>query len=245
MAKPVKHYGQWRIRWIDAEGRRRSETHEDRAEAVRALRTHEAEADEIRRGLRRPEIADKTFEDLAKYWIECRIGGARNVGLLAVLYGCGLRRSEAVGLDLSDFDAPTGALTVGRAKGNKQRIVYLTNGARLALDAWLRFRGEISGPLFFPVTQAGVVTARRMSDQAVFDLVRRLARRAGVAKFGPHDLRRSHISDALDAGADISALAVLCGHSQVTTTSRYDRRGERARRRAAETIHVPFTPKGS
>jgi site-specific recombinase XerD len=171
-------------------------------------------------------------------------GGARNVGLLAVLYGCGLRRSEAVGLDLDDFDPAASSLTVRRAKGGKQRVVYATHGGRLALDAWLRFRGDVSGPLFLPVTQAGVVAVRRLSDQAVYDLVRRLARRAGVATFGPHDLRRSHISDAMDAGADISALAALVGHSQVSTTARYDRRGERARRRAAETVHVPFAPAG-
>ena len=92
-----------------------------------------------------------------------------------------------------------------------------------------------------PVSQTGIIATRGMSDQAVLGLVRRLARRAKIPMFSPHDLRRTFIGDMLDAGADIASVAALAGHSQVTTTTRYDRRGERARRRAAETIHVPFT----
>jgi len=68
MAKPTKHYGQWRIRWTDEAGQRRSEVHEDHKQAAHALRQHEVEVEERRRGLRPPATVPKTFADAAAYW---------------------------------------------------------------------------------------------------------------------------------------------------------------------------------
>lgn len=167
-------------------------------------------------------------------------GGARNAALLAVLYGAGLRRSEIVSLDIHDFDTTSGVLTV-KGKGNKERVSYVTNGARSALDSWLLYRGDAPGPLFVSVTKGGTITIRRLTDQSVLDISRRVARRAEIARFSPHDLRRTFIGDMLDLGVDISTVQQLAGHAQVTTTARYDRRGEHVRRRAAEMLHVPFT----
>jgi integrase/recombinase XerD len=166
-------------------------------------------------------------------------GGARDAALLGVGYGAGLRRSEIVGLDLSDYDRRTGILVV-RGKGNKERQAYVTNGSRNALETWLAIRGEAPGAMFHAVNRAGRIARRRMSDQAVYMLLVRLAVKAKVDRFAPHDLRRSFIGDLLDAGADISTVAALCAHANVATTMKYDRRGERTRRRAAELLHVPF-----
>lgn len=165
--------------------------------------------------------------------------GARDAAALALLYGSGLRRAELVTLDLSDFDAATGALLI-RGKGNKERRAFMTGRARAALEAWIARRGDAPGPLLLPVTRAGSVLARRMSGQAVADVVSRVVRRAMVGFLTPHDLRRSFIGDLLDAGADIVTVQALAGHADPRTTSRYDRRGDRAKRRAVELLHVPY-----
>ncbi len=72
-------------------------------------------------------------------------GGARNAALLGLLYGSGLRRSEAVALDIDHFEPATSKLLI-HGKGNKQRTVFVTNGAREALDAWLEVRKPYKTP---------------------------------------------------------------------------------------------------
>jgi integrase len=166
--------------------------------------------------------------------------GVRDAALLAILYAGGLRRSEAVGLDLSDYQPETGALTVRGGKGRKDRIVYASNGAADALADWISLRGTEAGALFVPVNKGDRIVFRRMTDQAVLGIVRKRGEEAGVARFSPHDLRRTFVSDLLDAGADLSTTKRLAGHSSETTTGRYDRRGEEAKKKAAQLLHVPY-----
>jgi integrase/recombinase XerD len=167
--------------------------------------------------------------------------GPRDAALLGVLYAGGLRRSEAVALTLANYNAETGELVIRSGKGAKDRLVFATNGAKDALDTWLEYRGATPGALFCPVNRGGKVNVRPMTAQAVFYRLRERARQAGVSSFTPHDLRRSFISDLLDGGADISTVAAMAGHANVQTTARYDRRGDTAKRKAAELLHVPYT----
>lgn len=167
--------------------------------------------------------------------------GARDAALIAALYGGGLRRDEVASLDLDDYTAETVQLVVRHGKGNKDRTCYLAAGATQALDGWItNYRRAVPGPMFCPVRKDGLVILRRMSGEAIRFAVRTRARDAGIAMFSPHDLRRTFISDLLDAGADIASVQRLAGHATVATTGRYDRRGEEAKRKAAQMIHVPY-----
>ncbi len=165
--------------------------------------------------------------------------GRRDAALLAVLYGAGLRRSEVAGLRLEDLDAESGALVV-RGKGNQERTAYLAGGALAAIRDWLTVRGDDPGPLFLRIGKGGTIGKGGLSAQAIYGITRKRAEQAGVADFSPHDLRRTFVGDLLDAGADVSLVQKLAGHSQVTTTARYDRRPEKAKRRASELLFVPY-----
>jgi site-specific recombinase XerC len=167
-------------------------------------------------------------------------GGRRDAAVLAVLFVGGLRRAEAVALDLDDYEASSGHLAV-TGKGRRQRRTALPAGGRRALAAWLDVRGlDDPGPLFCPIDKAGRMTLRRLSTQAVYALVDRRARKAGVGHLSPHDGRRTFASDLFDAGVDAVQVQGLMGHASLLTTGGYDRRPELARLAAVERLHFPY-----
>jgi len=170
-------------------------------------------------------------------------GGRRDAAVLAVLFAGGLRRAEAVALDIDDYDAGNGHLTV-TGKGRRQRRSALPAGGRRALAAWLEVRGTDEGPLFYPVDKAGRVTPRRLTTQAIYALVDRQARAAGVGHLSPHDGRRTFASDLFDAGVDAVQVQGLMGHASLLTTGGYDRRPELARLAAIERLHFPYPEPG-
>ncbi len=170
--------------------------------------------------------------------------GAPDAAAVIIMQGAGLRRSEVVGLDMNDYDPTSRGLRIRDGKGSKDRETYLGSSAVLTLDDWISARGSAPGPLFCPVCKNGKIIIRRMTAQSLMEALQKRAREAGVAHFSPHDLRRTFISQLLDAGADISTVQRLAGHANVQTTTRYVRRGEEAKRRASDLLHVPHYPRG-
>lgn len=166
--------------------------------------------------------------------------GARDAAALALMFGCGLRRAEAVAVTLEDFDPSTGALKI-LGKGNKERTVYASNGGAAAIAAWLEIRGDTPGPILCRINRGGAVTAGEgMGAEALRRRLMHRSAQARIASCSPHDLRRSFVSTALESGADLAMVQALAGHANPSTTARYDRRPEEAKRRAAQLVHVPF-----
>jgi integrase len=164
--------------------------------------------------------------------------GGRDLALITLLGYGGLRRSEATSLDLSHFDEEADTLRV-RGKGDKERLVYLGRETLRAVLEWLGVRGTDPGPLLLPVLKSGEVEPRRLSDQAVYNALRKRAREAHVRAFSPHDLRRTCITNMLDRGGDLSVVQDIAGHSSISTTKIYDRRGEAAKRRTSALASFP------
>jgi integrase/recombinase XerD len=108
-----------------------------------------------------------------------------------------------------------------------------------ALKDWIRLRrGFQAGPLFYRGEKGDQIRFERISPRGVYSVVMRLAKQAEVAGIRPHDFRRTFISVLLDEGRDLAVVSKLVGHASVETTSRYDRRSERAGRKAVEALGV-------
>ncbi len=165
-------------------------------------------------------------------------GGARD-GAAVALLAIGLRRAEVAAIRMEDFDPSTGRLVV-RGKGNKERIVFLTNGSRDAVQVWMETRGVSAGPLLGHVTRYGKVAALGVTPQAIYTALAKRAGEAGVS-CTPHDLRRTFAGEALSAGVDVATVQAIMGHSSPATTARYDRRPEDTKRKAMEAVAIPYT----
>jgi integrase/recombinase XerD len=156
--------------------------------------------------------------------------GVRDAALLELLYGTGIRISEAVALDVDDVerlartpaDEPAPGLRV-LGKGGKERIVPIGSYARGALDAYL-VRGRAALAARGRGTPALFVNARggRLSRQSAWAVLQSVADKAGIATdVSPHTLRHSYATHLLDGGADIRVVQELLGHASVTTTQIY------------------------
>jgi integrase/recombinase XerD len=156
--------------------------------------------------------------------------GIRDRAILELLYGCGLRVSELVGLDTDRVDLQAQQVRV-IGKGNKERRVPMGDEARERLhryrvgprDAWTAGRPT---PAVF-VGRRG----RRMSREAVWALVKRWAEAAGVSeRVTPHTFRHSFATHLLEGGADLRVVQALLGHASISTTQLYTHlTGERVR----------------
>ena len=144
----------------------------------------------------------------------------RDLALAELLYGSGLRISEALGLDLDDLDLSQGIARV-MGKGSKERLAPLSDASRERLRDYLRRRGELGpGPMelaLFLGNRGG-----RLDRRQAARIVDALAKGAGLARHAhPHMLRHSFATHLLESGADLRSVQELLGHARLTTTTRY------------------------
>ncbi|MFL0797099.1 MAG: tyrosine-type recombinase/integrase [Cellvibrionaceae bacterium] len=164
------------------------------------------------------------------------IKGARSKAILLVGFGAGLRCSEICSLQLSDFDAKKDLLTIRKGKGRKRREVYLAKEVSEAIQEWVTERGRQEGPLFLRILRYGLVKNAGLSTRGVAKVIDELQQEAEVEKFTMHDMRRTFITRLLEQGIDINVVRQLAGHSDVSTTIRYDRRDISWQKQASQSI---------
>jgi integrase/recombinase XerC len=141
----------------------------------------------------------------------------RDLLIFELLYGCGLRISELVGLDLEDFDRTERWIRV-RGKGRKERQVPYGGKSATALDAYLAIRQADIGEHGLLINRFG----KRLSDRSAREIVKLYSRvLAGDSSLHPHSLRHAFATHLLADGADLRSIQELLGHARLATTQKY------------------------
>ena len=146
--------------------------------------------------------------------------GLRDRAILEILYGCGLRVSEACGLQISHVYLTEGFVRVV-GKGDKERLVPLGEMAADAFAQYLQARPEAAEPAFDDIAFLNK-NGRPLSRVAIFNLVKKQALLAGVRKeISPHTFRHSFATHLIENGADLRVVQEMLGHESILTTEIY------------------------
>ena len=146
--------------------------------------------------------------------------GVRNYAIIETLYGCGLRVSELVNLEISRVFLKDKYLMVN-GKGSKERIVPMSDMVIDLISDYLKVRGEVIKPgeeNVLYLSRRGT----RLTRQMIFTIIKRLAAQAGIKKtISPHTLRHSFATHLLEGGANLRAIQQMLGHETIATTEIY------------------------
>lgn len=165
-------------------------------------------------------LSEKEVEDMLSVVDTSTSPGLRDKAMLEILYGCGLRVSEAVGLKISEVYLEEGFIKV-RGKGSKDRLVPLGGYAADAVRQYMDVRplpaDSVADDILF-LNRYG----RGLSRQSVFKMIKTSALLAGIVKnISPHTLRHSFATHMIERGADLRVVQEMLGHESVTTTEIY------------------------
>ena len=170
------------------------------------------------------------------------VKGKRDRAMLAVLLGCGLRRSELINLELDHIQRREDhwAIVDLVGKGTHIRTVPMPEWVKLTLDEWLGVADIRQGKLFRCVCRKGVVWGTEVTEKVVWHIVKEYAGKLGISKLAPHDLRRSCARFCHDSGGELEQIQFLLGHVSVQTTEKY--LGCKQRLREAVNDHIGIEP---
>ncbi len=148
--------------------------------------------------------------------------GLRDRAILELLFSTGLRISELCALSIDDVDLTRDEFSV-RGKGDKVRVVFLSDDAKASIQTYLKSRTDLSDALFIQYGKnAKEAKDVRLSPRAVQRSLKVCAAKAGITrKVSPHVIRHSFATDLLSNGADIRSVQALLGHANIATTQIY------------------------
>jgi site-specific recombinase XerD len=147
----------------------------------------------------------------------------RDYAMLAMLFGCGFRRSELVGLEMHEIQIRQGHWAVVDliGKGGHIRTVPIPEWVKAALDEWTAAAGVTEGRIFRAVARTDKVWGHGISQNVVWYVVRICCERAGLEHIAPHDLRRTCAKLCHSSGGELEQIQFLLGHASVQTTECY------------------------
>ena len=146
-----------------------------------------------------------------------RLDAVRDVAIFELLYGCGLRVSEMVGLNIEDLDSSDGWLRV-RGKGRKERQVPIAGKAARALEKYLAGRNPNEAERAVFLNHRG----KRLTDRGARGIVKLYGTLlGGDSSIHPHSFRHAYATHLLTAGADLRSIQELLGHARLSTTQKY------------------------
>jgi integrase len=147
----------------------------------------------------------------------------RDYAMLAMLFGCGFRRSELVGLDLDEIQMRQGHWAVVDliGKGGHIRTVPIPGWVKAALDQWIVAARVTEGRIFRAVARGGGRWGKGISQNVVWYVVKTCCERVGLEHIAPHDLRRTCAKLCHSSGGELEQIQFLLGHASVQTTERY------------------------
>jgi site-specific recombinase XerD len=149
--------------------------------------------------------------------------GLRDRAILAVLLGCGLRRSEVAALTVGHIQQRDGRWCIVDLVGKHGRVrtVPMPTWVKVAIDAWTEPAGVTDGHVFRALNRGGQLSGAALSEKVVWQLLKGYAAAAGVPGIAPHDLRRTCAKLCRAAGGELEQIQMLLGHASVQTTERY------------------------
>jgi integrase len=216
-----------------------SSTINSRLSAVRRLADESAESGwlspELAIGIRRVKgvkrlgrksgnwLTRNQAQDLVNAASKANLRGRRDGAMLGLLLGCGLRRSEVVGLRLDQLQSREGHWVIVDlvGKGRRLRTVPVPSWCKALLDAWVRHSGVSEGRVFRRLLKGGTRREEGVTANVVWYAVKRCACQAGLISLAPHDLRRTCARLCHGCGGELEQIQFLLGHASVQTTERY------------------------
>jgi integrase len=149
--------------------------------------------------------------------------GLRDRAIIAVLLGCGLRRSEVAALTFAHIQQRDGRWCIVDLVGKHGRIrtTPVPNWVKVAIDTWTMPAGIIEGHVFRPVIRDDRLAGDRLGEKVVWQMLREYAAEMGIPGLAPHDLRRTCAKLCRAAGGELEQIQMLLGHASVQTTERY------------------------